>query len=86
MLFALGMAIAAPAHADEEGYLTDLANNDFTGPADVALQLGHQICTDVAHGVPQPTTVGAIVSNTGDGVGYDEATFIYESATIYLCG
>ncbi len=84
--FALGLGLAAPASADEEGYLTDLANNDFTGPADEALTLGYQICTDISHGVPQTTTVDAIYQNTGNGIGADEATFIYEAASIYLCG
>lgn len=82
---AVGLATAAPAYADEESYLTDLANHDFTGPSDVALSMGYEICTDLEHGVPQDTTVEAIYHNTGDGVGYDEAEYIYEAAVIHLC-
>jgi hypothetical protein len=82
---AVGLATAAPAFADEESYLTDLANNNFTGPADVALQMGYEICTDVQHGVPQGTTVKAIYQNTADNVTADDANYIYEAAVIHLC-
>ena len=82
---AAGLATAAPAAADENSYLQDLANNGFDGPTSAALSMGHEICTDVAHGVPQNTTVKAIYENTADSVGVDEATFIYESAVIHLC-
>ena len=47
--------------------------------------MGQEICTDVAHGVPETTTVQAIYENTADSVGPAEATFIYESAVIHLC-
>jgi hypothetical protein len=82
---AVGLASAAPALADEDSYLTDLANNDFTGPADIALQMGYEICTDVKHGVPQETTVKAIYENTADNVTAEDANFIYEAAVIHLC-
>lgn len=84
-VFAVGVALAPTAGADEQGYLEDLANHDFTGAPDVALNLGYQICKDINHGVPQGTTLDAIYQNTGDSIGYDEAQFIYESAQIYLC-
>lgn len=83
--FAIGIAVASPANADEQGYLEDLANHDFTGPTDTALTLGYQICKDIEHGVPQQTTIDAIYQNTGDSIEYDDAQFIYESAQIYLC-
>lgn len=82
---AVGLATASPALADEESYLTDLANNDFTGDVDVALQMGYEICTDVQHGVPQATTVKAIYENTADNVTADDANYIYEAAVIHLC-
>lgn len=82
---ALLLATAAPAHADEESFLTDLANNDFTGPTDVALEMGYQICTDVQHGVPQDTTVQAIYENTAESVALEDAQYIYEAAVIHLC-
>ena len=82
---ALGLATAVPAHADEETYLTDLANNDFTGDVDVALEMGYQICTDVQHGVPQDTTVQAIYENTAESVAIEDAQYIYEAAVIHLC-
>ncbi|MDT5017332.1 MAG: hypothetical protein QOD39_3492 [Mycobacterium sp.] len=82
---ALGLATAAPAQADEESYLTDLANNDFTGPSEVALQMGYEICTDLQHGVPQETTVKAIYENTADNVTAEDANYVYEAAVIHLC-
>ncbi|SEH76126.1 Protein of unknown function [Mycolicibacterium rutilum] len=82
---ALAIGTAVPAHADEESYLTDLANNDFEGDVDVALEMGYQICTDVQHGVPQETTVQAIYENTGEGVAIADAQYIYEAAVIHLC-
>lgn len=84
-LLALGLATAVPAHADEDSYLTDLANNDFEGDVSVALEMGFQICTDVQHGVPQDTTVQAIYENTGDNVAMEDAQYIYEAAVIHLC-
>jgi Protein of unknown function (DUF732) len=81
----LGLATAAPAFADEGSYLTDLANNDFTGPTDIALDMGYQICTDVQHGVPQSTTIQAIYENTGDSIEMADAQYIYEAAVIHLC-
>lgn len=83
---ALGLATAAPAMADEDSYLTDLANNDFTGPTNVALEMGYQICGDIKHGVPAETTVQAIYENTADEVTADDAQYIYEAAAIHLCG
>jgi Protein of unknown function (DUF732) len=83
--FALLLVTAAPAQADEESYLTDLANNDFTGPTDVALEMGYQICTDVQHGVPQDATVQAIFDNTAESVAMEDANYIYEAAVIHLC-
>jgi hypothetical protein len=82
---ALGLLTAAPAQADEESYLTDLANNDFTGDVDGALEMGYQICTDIQHGVPQDTTVQAIYENTAESVAVEDAQYIYEAAVIHLC-
>ena len=83
--FALLVVTAAPAQADEENYLTDLANNDFTGSTDVALEMGYSICTDLQHGVPQDTTVQAIYENTADNVTAEDANYIYEAAVVHLC-
>lgn len=81
---ALGLATAAPASADEQSYLDDI-NSQFDVPPSVALETGYEICTDREHGVPQDTTVQAIYDTTGDDIGYEEATYIYESAAIHLC-
>ncbi|KQY05973.1 hypothetical protein ASD37_16545 [Mycobacterium sp. Root135] len=82
---AVGLAGAGTAHADQDSYLSDLADNDFTGSTDIALQMGYTICTDVKHGVPEATTVTAIYENTADSVTEDDAVYIYEAALIHLC-
>lgn len=82
---AVGLASAGAAHADEDSYLSDLADNDFTGSTDIALKMGYTICTDVKHGVPEATTVAAIYENTADSVTEDDAVYIYEAAVIHLC-
>jgi hypothetical protein len=82
---ALGLAAAAPAYADEDSFLAELANDGFSGSADAAVQMGHQICEDVASGVPEATTVQAIYENTGDGVEQKDAQFVYDAAVAHLC-
>ena len=79
------MVTAAPAHADEDRFLAELANNDVTGSTDVALQMGYSICTDLQHGVPQDTTVRDIYENTADNVTAEDANYIYEAAATHLC-
>jgi uncharacterized protein DUF732 len=81
----LGLATAAPASADERSYLTDLANNDFTGPTNIALQMGYEICSDIDNGVPRTATVKAIYENTGDAIEVEDAQYIYDAAVIHLC-
>ena len=83
--FAPLLVTAVPPQADEESYLTDLANNDVTGSTDVVLQMGYSICTDLQHGVPQDTTVQAIYENTADNVTAEDANHIYEAAATHLC-
>lgn len=84
-VIAAALTFASPAHADEDAFITDLANNNFTGPTDAALTLGYQICTDIAHDVPAETTVEAVYQNTGDAIAPEDAQFIYDAAAIYLC-
>jgi opacity protein-like surface antigen len=82
---ALGLAAAAPAYADEDGFLTELANDGWSGPADVAVALGNQICSDVADGVPEATTLQTISDSTTDGVEPKDAKFFYDAASAHLC-
>ncbi|KAA0112759.1 DUF732 domain-containing protein [Mycolicibacterium sp. P9-22] len=85
-LFAAGLAVAAPASADEPGYFTEL--NDYgygdTSQED-ALSLGYSICEDLANGVPQQVTLDAIYENTNENVDVDDATFLYKAAILHLC-
>ena len=66
---AAGLCAGPVAHADENSYLTDLANDGFTGQTGVALKMGYAVCTDRQHSVPRDTTVQAI----------------YDAAVIHLC-
>ena len=40
---ALGLAVAAPAHADQESFIVDLANNGWDGPVDAAVAMSLQM-------------------------------------------
>jgi hypothetical protein len=82
---ALGLSVAAPAYADENSFLTELANDGWNGPAAVAVQLGNQICSDIADGVPEATTLQTISDSTTDGVEPKDAKFFYNAANTHLC-
>ncbi len=82
---ALGLAVAPPAYADEDSFLTELANDGWNGPAAVAVSRGNQICSDIADGVPEATTLQTISDSTTDGVEPKDAKFFYEAANAHLC-
>ena len=82
---ALGLAVAAPAHADEESFVVTLANNGWDGPVDAAVALGNHICSDISDGVPEATTLQTISDNTTDGVEPKDAKVFYEAASDNLC-
>jgi hypothetical protein len=87
---AVGLSIAAvggagAASADEDSYLTDLADNGFTGSVADALDWGYRICADWNAGLDQGTIVDNVFSGTDESIDYDDAQFIFESAVMYLC-
>jgi hypothetical protein len=81
----LGVALAAPAAADQDALITTLANDGWHGPVETAVALGHHICSDIAAGVPQATTLQTISDNTTDGVEPKDAAFFYSAAAAHLC-
>lgn len=81
----LSLAFAGPAAATEDDYINDLESYGFTGETSSAITMGYQICSDVASGIPEPTTISAIYENTGNNVTHDDAQYIYEAAVLYLC-
>jgi hypothetical protein len=84
--FAVGLATAGPAHADETSFFTDLTNYGYGDTStSAALKLGYAICQDVSDGVPQQTTLDAIYENTGDAVDAADAKFLYKTAIVNLC-
>ncbi|MBJ7341332.1 DUF732 domain-containing protein [Mycolicibacterium sp.] len=84
--FALGLATAGSAHADENGFFVDLTKYGYGDTStETALNLGYSICEDVQNGVPQQTTLDAIYQNTGDAVDVADAKFLYKAAILNLC-
>ncbi len=81
----LGLAFAAPASADQDSFITTLANDGWTGPVASAVAVGQHICSDIAAGVPQATTLQTISDNTTDGVEPKDAAFFYNAAAEHLC-
>ncbi|QEN14503.1 DUF732 domain-containing protein [Mycobacterium sp. ELW1] len=81
-----GLALASPAYADQDSFITTLANDGWHGPVDTAVALGQHICSDIAAGVPQATTLQTISDNTTDGVEPKDAAFFYSAAASQLCG
>ena len=83
--FAVGIATAGPALADEGSYYVDLSSASIDGDADFALQLGYAVCEDLSNGVPRQTTLDALYDNTGEDITYDDANVIYKAAIANLC-
>lgn len=84
--FAAGVAVAAPASADETSYFTELTDYGYGDTSqEVALDLGYSICEDLANGVPQQVTLDAIYENTNENVDATDATFLYKAAIVHLC-
>ncbi|GLP80847.1 DUF732 domain-containing protein [Mycobacterium antarcticum] len=84
--FAMGLATAGFAHADEDGFFVDLTDYGYGDTStDTALKLGYAICEDVQNGVPQQATLDAIYENTGDAVDVADAKFLYKAAIVNLC-
>lgn len=81
----LGLALSAPASADQDAFITTLANDGWTGPVSAAVAVGQHICSDIAAGVPQATTLQTISDNTTDGVEPKDAAFFYNAAAQHLC-
>jgi hypothetical protein len=81
----LGLALAAPAFADQDAFLTTIANAGWDGPVASAMALGNHICSDIANGTPEATTLQTISDNTTDGVEPKDAKFFYEAAAAHLC-
>ena len=81
----LGLALAAPAAADQDSFITTLANDGWNGPVSAAVAVGQHICSDIAAGVPQATTLQSISDSTTDGVEPKDAAFFYNAAAQHLC-
>ena len=83
----MGIAVAAPAaaQADEEAYLNDMRSEGFTGSDSEMLDWGYRACDDWRDGINRDVIIGNIYDNTDESIGHEDATFLFDSATLYLC-
>lgn len=87
-VLAVGLGVAAigaapTAFASEDQYLSDLANNGYTGDSATYLGLGYGVCDNL--GSSQDALVEAMYQSTGNTIDHSEARYIVESAELYLC-
>jgi hypothetical protein len=88
VVLGVGVAIAAPAAAapDEQGYLSDMRDNGgFSGSNSEMLDWGYRACDDWRDGINRDVIIGNIYENTDESIDEDDATFLFDSATIFLC-
>jgi hypothetical protein len=83
-VFALGLALASPAYADEADFNADLEAGGIVADAG-ALAMGQAVCNEIAAGVPEGTTVVAIYTNTGNDITAEHAQVLYDAAAANLC-
>jgi hypothetical protein len=83
-VFAFGMALASPAYADDAEFYDALEAGGIVAD-DGALAMGHAVCTEIAAGVPEGTTVVSIYTNTGDDITAEHAQVLYDAAAANLC-
>ena len=86
-ILALGtaVAVAAPALATEGEFLNDLRNDGFTGSDSVLLDWGYRICDDWQDGINRDKIIENVYQNTDESITRDDAKFVFESATMFLC-
>jgi hypothetical protein len=82
---ALGLALAAPAYADDGAYYDALQAGGIE-PNEAALNMGQAVCNEIAAGVPEGTTVVSIYTNTGNDITAEHAQVLYDAAAAHLCG
>ncbi len=84
----MGVAVAAPAWAapDEDGYLSDMRDNGgFSGSDSEMLDWGYRACDDWRDGVNRDVIIDNIYDNTDESIDHGDATFLFDSAAIFLC-
>ena len=86
-ILTLGTAVvvAAPALATEGEFLNDLRNDGFTGSDSVLLDWGYRICDDWQDGINRDKIIENVYQNTDESITRDDAKFVFESATMFLC-
>jgi hypothetical protein len=82
---ALGLALAAPAHADDAAFYEALQAGGVE-PNEAALSMGQAVCNEIAAGVPEDSTVDSIFKNTSNDITFDHAQVLYDAAAEHLCG
>jgi hypothetical protein len=77
------VASAGIASADPGDYLYDLNNAGIGGPKNTLLGLGYGACTEVRQNVPRADSIAHISKSTS--LDKNDAAFLYDSATQFLC-
>jgi Protein of unknown function (DUF732) len=68
-----------------EGYLFDMRSDGFTGPDSEMLDWGYRACDDWRDGINRDVIIDNIYENTDESISREDATFLFDSATFYLC-
>lgn len=82
---AVGVGVAAPAHADEESFLDEVTDYGVTGGTFDLLDLGYQVCDMTGDGMFIEDIAEYVYDHTGDSVSREQARFLVDNALIYLC-
>ena len=83
----MGIAVAAPAAAepDEEGYLSGMRSDGFSGSDADMLDWGYRACDDWRDGINRSEIIENIYDNTDESIDHEDATYLFDAATLYLC-
>ncbi|MGZ5367593.1 MAG: DUF732 domain-containing protein [Aeromicrobium sp.] len=82
---ALGLALAAPAYADEASFYEAVQAGGIE-PNEAAPSMGQAVCNEIAEGIPEGTTVVSIYTNTSNDITAEHAQVLYDAAAANLCG
>jgi len=83
-VFALGLAFAATANADEASYGAAITAGGLVFD-EASTAMGYAVCNEIAAGVPEGTTVVSIYTNTGNDITAEHAQMLYDAAAANLC-
>lgn len=80
---ALGTSTGIASAAPKDDYLYDLSNAGIGGPKDTLLSLGYGACQEAQQNIARTDSITHISKATA--LDKDDAAFLYDSATQFLC-